>query len=82
MKKYTIINITDSEKVFTEWLLDKYWLFGLTWEGKLDKPNQLIYLKYYDELNEHEYDEFMRSKQIVPDKICNFIQFYSKQNSL
>lgn len=78
----TVIVITDSKENFDEWLLDKYWLFGETWNGKLDKKNQMIEIDYKPELSANEKEKLLEGKTIVPHRLCNFIDFYSKQKIL
>jgi len=56
---------------------DKGWIFGGTWKGRIEK-NRII-IQYYPPLSEQEFQQFLKSRESVPNKICRFDQFYAKQ---
>ena len=73
----TIISFSDIAAM-RECLHNVYWLFGLTWKCK-QINNMTLQIKYYPPMPRFEFESFSASNKIVPDALCRFDQFYSKQ---
>jgi hypothetical protein len=77
--KETSILEFPTNKQAREWIDkgDKFWIFGSPWYGKLVE-NKIIVARY-PPLSKEEFDQFLKSNDPVPKRLCSFEQYYQKQ---
>lgn len=73
-----VLEFEDSKEAVLFSQREKFWLFGKTWNAKV--KGNLIQVMSYPALSPQQFQQFMNSKAIVPDKLCRFDQYYAKQS--